>query len=506
MLIPIERGAREPVAKQIFQYLRRAIDAGRLRPGTKLEPIRVLARELGVNRETVAAAYHELEIVGLTESTVGRGTFVLARPGATGDGGGNAARRAPAELPFVPMFSRRSTALATAAAGRVDYGATADAVRLERLIPDASLVPQAEFRKALNRALIKSGASIYDYGDPRGHEKLRRVLVERFARSGIQCDADEVLVTAGSTQGFAIAATVLCDPGDAVVVESPTYPWACASLVSLGLRVLPVPVRDDGLDLDQLDAVLARGDVHLVYTMPTFHNPLGITTSLAHRKRLLEICGRHGVAVLEDDFEKDLRVRGRGAPPLRALDARGLVIYLGTFSKALFPAARVGWLVAPRRVADTALAVKRTIDITTSTLMQAGLAQFLAEGSYDRHLRRVVREMGARLAAAERALETHLPPGSRFTRPEGGYVLWVTLPEPIDSFALLAEARRAGVVYAPGQIFMPEEQRSSSLRLSVAQASAAQIERGIRTLGEVARAALQRAGRRTAARAAAVHV
>jgi GntR family transcriptional regulator/MocR family aminotransferase len=437
---------------------------------------------------------------GLAESTVGRGTFVLPRPGAAP---ANAAvsPSQPAERPFVPVFSRRSAAVAAVAAGRVEYTA-ANAVRLERLVPDASLIPHVEFRKALNRALLKSGASVYDYGDPRGYERLRRVLVERFAHSGIQCDADEVLITAGSTQGFAIVATLLCDPGDAVVVESPTYPWACASLVSLGLRIVPVPVRDDGLDLDRLDAVLARGDVRLIYTMPSFHNPLGITTSLAHRKRLLEIAGRYGVAVLEDDFEKDLRVRGRGAPPLRALDPHGRVIYLGTFSKALFPAARVGWLVAPRRVAETAVAVKRTIDITTSSLIQAGLAQFLAEGSYDRHLRRVVREMGLRLAAAGRALEAHLPAGSRFTRPEGGYVMWVTLPESIDSYALLAEARRAGVVYAPGQIFFPDEQRSSSLRLSVAQATPEEIERGIRALGEVAHAALPRAGRKSTARAA----
>lgn len=506
MLIPIERGTREPVAKQIFHYLQRAIKEGRLRAGTKLEPIRILARELGVNRETVAAAYHDLEILGLTESTVGRGTFVLPRSVL---GAPAAAGNAPTagERPFVPVFSRRSATLASVAAGRVDYGAPPGAVHLERLVPDASLIPQADFRKALNRALLKSGAAVYDYGDPRGHERLRRVLVERFARSGILCDADDVLITAGSTQGFAIVATVLCDPGDAVVVESPTYPWACAALASLGLRVVPVPTHDDGLDLEQLDGVLGRGDVRMVYTMPTFHNPLGITTSIAHRKQLLEIAARHGVAILEDDFEKDLRVRGRGAPPLRALDGQGLVIYLGTFSKALFPAARVGWVVAPRRVAEAAVAVKRTIDITTSTVMQSGLAQFLGEGSYDRHLRRVVREMATRLAAAERALDSHLPPGSRFTRPEGGYVLWVTLPEPIDSLALLAEARRAGVLYAPGQIFLPEERRSSSLRLSVAQAAPEEIERGIRTLGEVARAALPRGGRRSSSRAtAAVHV
>ncbi len=500
MLIPIERGAREPVSKQLAQYLRRAIEAGRMGVGTKLEPIRVLARELGVNRETVAAAYHELQVLGLIESTVGRGTFVMPQGSGAAPVGG--AGGAAESRPFEPVFSALSTAAASLAAVRVDYEAPAGAVHLERLLPDASLVPSADFRKALNRALVKGGPGLYEYGDPRGAERLRRALVERFTRSGIECDADDVVITAGSTQGFAIAARLFCDPGDAVVVESPTYPWACAALVSLGLRVAPVPVGEEGLDLDRFDAVLGRGGVRLVYTMPSFHNPRGVSTSLAHRQRLLEIAGRHGVPILEDDFEKDLRVRGRGAPPLRALDRRGLVLYLGTFSKALFPAARVGWLVAPRRIADAAVAVKRTMDITTSPLMQAGLAQFLRDGSYDRHLRRVVRQLGERLAAAERALRRHLPPGSQFTVPEGGYVIWVTLPAAIDTYALLAEAKRAGVVYAPGQIFLPEEQRSSALRLSLAQSNASEIERGIRILGEVARKALPRGGRRGAARAA----
>lgn len=503
MLIPIERGGPAPVTKQIVQHLRRAIEAGRLRSGTKLEPIRVLARELRVNRETVAAAYHELEALGLTESAVGRGTFVLPRAGIEG----SAATEGAAARPFEPIFSRQSAAATALGVSRIDYGAPPGAVRFERLVPDADLVPHNDFRKALNRALTRRGAAVYDYGDPRGDEQLRSVLAQRFARSGIECDAEDVIITAGSTQGFSIAARLFCDPGDAVAVESPTYPWACAALASLGLRAAPIPLADDGLDLSRLEATLARGEVRLIYTMPTFHNPCGLSTTVAHRRQLLEIAGRYGVPVLEDDYEKDLRVRGRGVPPLRALDRQGLVVYLGTFSKALFPAARVGWLVAPRRIAAAAAGVKRMMDITTSPLLQAGLAQFLCEGSYDRHLRRVVREVGTRLAAAERALNEHLPCGSRFMPPEGGYLFWITLPEAIDTYALLPAAKQAGVVYAPGQIFMPGEQRSSSLRLSVACTRAHEIERGVSILAQVVRAALSRKAERHSSRPpAAVHV
>jgi 2-aminoadipate transaminase len=505
VLIPIERRAREPISDQIVAYLRRAIEAGRLAAGARLEPIRVLAKELGVNRETVATAYRELETLGLTESTVGRGTFVLDRR-PTPDG---VDARGRAELrPFEPALARAGEAAAALPAARVDYSAAAGAVHFERLIPDASLYPHQEFRKTLGRALAKGGAALYDYGDPRGDLELRRALVERMARSGIEADPDDVLITAGATQGFAIATRLFCDAGDAVAIESPTYPWAFGTLTATGLRSLPVPLAADGLDLTRLDAALARGAARLLYTMPSFHNPTGLSTSLAHRRALLELVAKHGVPVLEDDFEKDLRVRGRAAPPLRALDRRGQVLYMGTFSKALFPAARVGWLFLPQSLGRAALLAKRSLDLTTSPLVQAGLALFLREGRYDRHLRRVVKELALRLEAAERALARALPEGSSIAPVEGGFLLWVTLPPGIDTGVLLADAKRAGVVYAPGELFHPDGRGQSSLRLSLAQTPLPEIERGVRALGEVVRAALP-AGRSRARRTRgpeAVHV
>jgi 2-aminoadipate transaminase len=487
MLIPIERRAREPVSAQIVAYLRRAIEAGRLAPGAKLEPIRVLAKELGLNRETVATAYRELEHLGLTESTVGRGTFVQDR-GPTPNGVESRARSA--ERAFEPVFARASEAARATAAARIDYSAPDGAVHFERLIPDASLFPHEEFRKTLQRALAKGGAGLYDYGDPRGDLNLRRALVERMARAGIEADPDDVLVTAGATQGFAIATRIFCDAGDAAIVESPTYPWAFGTLTAMGVRSVAVPLGADGMDLDRLDAALGRGGARLIYTMPSFHNPTGVSTSLAHRRRLLELAGKHGVPVLEDDFEKDLRVRGRGAPPLRALDRRGLVLYMGTFSKTLFPAARVGWLILPPSLGRSALLAKRSLDLTTSPLIQAGLALFLREGRYERHLRRVVKELARRLEAAERELARALPEGSSVAPVEGGFLLWVTLPAPIDTAALLADAKRAGVVYAPGELFHPDGRGSTCLRISVAHTPVPELERGIRVLGEVVRAAL----------------
>jgi GntR family transcriptional regulator/MocR family aminotransferase len=502
MIIPIERRAPRPVFRQIVDYLRQAIAAGRLPPGAKLEPIRLLAKELGVNRETVADAYRELEALGLTESGVGRGTFVLGQSEAAQDGGD---ARPAASRPFVPSLS--SGAQATLALPMIDYTADARAVRFERMVPDPSLYPVDEFRKALNHVLQRGGRGLLDYGDPRGHDGLRRLLVERLTASGIQADADEIVVTSGSTQALSLVARLFCDPGDAVVVEEPTYGGACAMFASLGIRTVAVPAGEQGMDLDALDSLLARGGARLVYTMPSFHNPTGVSTSLEHRRRLLEIVARRDVPILEDDFEKDMRVVGRPVPPLKALDRTGHVVYVGTFSKVLFPGIRVGWVLGGKRLIDAAVALKRATDLASSQVVQAAVAHFCRTGGYDRHVRRGARELKRRLDRATDVLASHLPEGSIFTRPEGGFLIWVTLPEAIDTLALLPDARRAGVVYSPGCIFYPDGRRSSSLRLSIGQTSAEDIERGVRILASVVRAALPaHRGRRNPRQAPSVHV
>jgi DNA-binding transcriptional MocR family regulator len=292
-----------------------------------------------------------------------------------------------------------------------------------------------------------------------------------------------------------------------VAVESPTYPGLLATLVSLGLRPVPVPLAAEGLDLDALDRVLTSGGIRLVCTMPTFQNPTGISTSLEHRRRFLAIVGRHGVPVLEDEFQRDLRFRGRDVPSLRALDRSGQVTYVSTFSKSLFPGPRVGWLVAAPAVAQAATALKRAMDLASSPLAQAAVACFCRSGGYDRHLRRTARELDARHARAGTALQRHLPRGSTVTRPDGGLAVWVTLPDPIDALALLPDAKRRGVVYSPGTLFFPDGRRSSSLRLVVGAAAPEQLERAARALGEAARATLPRLRARAApVERAGIHV
>ncbi len=483
MEIALERGAGNgalPVYQQIAAHIRAEIAGGRLAAGDRLPPIRELARTLGVNRDTVALAYDALSSEGAVEATVGRGTFVreaTAVPASRPD-------------PALPELSGLVNRLMAFERARPRYGTARDCVPLHALVPDPALYPVEEFRRALGRVLARDGAELLLYGGPQGHVGLREVVAGRLRDRGVAASAEEIVLCHGASQGIELALRLFAEPGDCIAVEEPTYTNVLASLMALGLRPVPVPMGGDGLDLDALDAVLARPEVKLLYTIPTFHNPMGITTSVAHRRALLAAAQRHAKPLIEDAYEMDLRFTGRPVPTLAALDRSGLVVQLFSFSKALFPGARVGSLFARGRAIEGLLALKTATDLGGSLLLQAALAELVEEGSFDRHLGRVRRALRARMAAAAEALERELPEGTRWTRPEGGYQIWVEVPARVDTRDLFADAVREGVLFAPGHQFLHDGRASNGLRLTLARADEGEIARGIAALGRALRARL----------------
>jgi 2-aminoadipate transaminase len=327
---------------------------------------------------------------------------------------------------------------------------------------------------------------------------LREVLAERLRAGAIDVDADGVVLCHGASQGIHLATRLFAEAGDAVALEEPTYNNVLAVMRGLGLRTVPVPMRDDGLDLDALEGILERPEVKLLYAIPTFHNPTGITTSLAHRRALLEIAARCGKPVLEDAYEMDLRLSGRAVPSLAALDTAGLVVHLFSFSKSLFPGARVGAISARGGVVEALLALKQATDLSDSMLLQAALAEFVADGSYDRHLRKLRRVLRGRRDALLQALAEEMPDGVRWTLPEGGYQVWVELPEGLDTDELLADAVGAGVLFAPGFQFNHDGRASRCLRLTFAMPDAEPLRRGAKILAGVVRERLASGPRRVA--------
>jgi GntR family transcriptional regulator/MocR family aminotransferase len=476
MRISLDRSAGDgrPIYQQIAEGIRGEVAAERLRPGERLPTIRELARRLGVNRDTVALAYEALAATGVVEASVGRGTFVA-------DGAG------PREVPRAegPALSRLAERLLELERARPRFGSANGAAPLHTLVPDPGLYPSEDFRRVLNRVLGEAGPDLLLYGEPQGHPRMREVLAARLAEAGIRVGADELVLCNGASQGISLAVRLFAGPEDVVALEEPTYQNALAAVAGLGLRTAPIPMREAGLDLAVLDRTLARPEVRVLYTIPSFHNPLGVTTALGHRRALLEIAARHGKPVIEDGYEQDLRFEGRPVPPLAALDAAGLVVHLHSFSKSLFPGVRVGAVVARGRLVDALLALKRATDLSDAMPLQAALAEFVASGAYDRHLGRLRRVLRARRDALCETLARELPRAPVFARPEGGTQLWVDLGGGIDTSDLLADAIGAGVLFAPGSQFYADGRPSSALRLAFAMADEAAIRRGVGALGRL---------------------
>jgi len=476
-VIQIDSSGEGPVYRRIAESIREHIAAGELGAGAKLPPIRTLASELGVNRDTVALAYERLAEEGLVESVVGRGTFVRAAFGIDST---------PARISLAAGVDR----LREFENARPRFGDASNLVAFHALIPDPAFYPVDDFRRAFNRAVAEGGAELFLYGEPQGHPALREALATRFRAAGIDARARDLVLCHGASQGISLALRLFAEPGDAVAVETPTYHNVLATLAGHGVQPVEVPMTGDGPDLQALDRVLARPEVKAFYTIPTFHNPMGTTTSVAARRALLEVAARFGKPVIEDAFEMDLRCSGRPVPSLAALDERGLVVHLFSFSKSLFPGARVGSILARGRALDGLVALKHATDLSDAAPLQAAMAEFLESGGYDRHLGRIRRELRQRHAALAEALAEHMPPGTTATSPEGGYQVWVELPFELDTRELLADAARAGVVFTPGSHFNAEGRASSCLRIVIAQTGVEQIREGVEALGRVVRAHL----------------
>lgn len=480
MRFPLQRDGNLPLYRQIEEHLRQAIQSGALPPGTRLPAVRRLAIDLGVNRLTVETAYARLEADGFVAGRVGSGTYVQPpwpRPAV-----------APEPPPLWPLWQRRLPE-----EHRGD-GLAAPAAPPEKALPssfisfsggrgDPTLFPVEEFRRVLQQMLRRDGSAALEYGDPRGYAPLRATIAHVLAGQGLTVGADDLLITAGSQQGLALTAQLLVRPGDVVLCESPTYAGALDLFRALRLRIVGVPMDEQGMQTAQLEPLLQQHHPRLIYTIPNFHNPTGICLSVARRRHLLELAERYNVPILEDDFVGDLRYEGHAIPALQAFDSAGRVIYVSTFSKMLMPGLRVGFLAARGPVLDCLAGLKRVSDLAASALNQRALEAYVTIGRYQAHLRRSVRLYRGRCHTMMQAAREFLPRSVRFTPPCGGLFLWLQWPGPITAADILPAARAEGVDFAPGVDFFPDRADGDHcMRLNFAMQPEARILEGLRRL------------------------
>jgi len=476
-----------PLYMQIKEHLQAKIERGTLPPKTRLPSTRSLAEELGVSRVTVVNAYAELAAEGWVQAHVGQGTFVSdpRRPVGNGPDG---------SLPWQTTLLRPpGVSASTMLADMLHLSQHPDLISFAMGAPATDLLPVRDFRRAINVVLRRDGAEALQYAEASGYGPLCTSIARYLQGQGIRARPQDVLITSGSQQGLNLAAHVLAEPGGCVVTESPTYLGALDVFESHGVRVIGVPMDDEGMRMDLLGEALARYHPRLIYTIPTFHNPTGATMSQRRRERLLDLAHQHNVYVLEDGVCSELGYEGASPPSLKALDRNGQVVYLNSFSKILLPGIRVGYMIVPTRLRERLATAKQSADLFTSSLMQRALVEYLAAGHLDSHLAQLRRIYKARRDVMLESLARHMPDDAHWNIPRGGLCVWVTLDSGISAVQLYLTAIGHGVAFAVGSVFFPAEGCGDDsgavhcLRLNFAAHSPERIEEGLRRLGKALR-------------------
>ncbi|SAL11700.1 GntR family transcriptional regulator [Caballeronia peredens] len=477
------RGAGTGTARRIYDMLRGQMADGTLPTGARLPSTRALAADLAVSRTTVTAVYEQLAAEGFVVTAAGRAARVASPPATPA--GLRARPASAARAPSLSAFGRRvaeiaAPSLPVAAKGRIDflYGAVA-----------ARDFPALIWRRAYQAELLRQHDSLY-YVAAEGDASLRRALQAYLRRArGLVCDAERILVVSGTQQAIDLCARLLLDPGDAFAFEDPGYLIARHSFEAAGGRLVPLSVDEHGLDTRSLPADRAA---RLVYATPSHQFPLGGVLPIGRRLELLEWAQRHDAWVIEDDYDGEFRYGQRPIDALQSIDSSGRVIYIGTFSKALSPHLRLGYMVLPAALVPVFRQAKRLSDRHAPVLEQRVLASLIESGAYERHVRRVRREYERRRTALLDAIAQWLPDRARVAGTAAGLhvVLWLPALSSRDEAALVAAANEKGVgVYPVSPLFAAQRRtappRSAGLILGYASLTVEEIRRGVGVLAAV---------------------
>jgi len=453
-----------------------SIRTGVLRPGDKLPSVRHTCASRGVSASTVFQAYYLLEARGLVQARERSGYFV--RTGL---------RRAPPEPEQASQPAGQS--IAVDVSERIfeilESSMARDVVPLGSAFPSPLLFPLQRLGQCLASSMraLDPWSTVDDLTP--GHASLRRQIALRYLAAGMPVSADDIVITNGALEALNLCLAAVTRAGDAVVVESPTFYAALQSLERMGLQAIEVPTHPrEGIDLGALEAAIVRHRPQACWLMTSFQNPLGSLMPEAKKKALVELITRHGLPLIEDDVYAELYFGDQRPLPAKVFDTEGLVLHCSSFSKSLAPGYRIGW-ATPGRFTRAVARHKLTSTLSASVPAQAALALYLERGGFDKHLRKLRTALAAQQAVFAQAVGHYFPVGTRATRPEGGYFLWVALPEGHDALYIHRQALAQGISVAPGPIFSASHAFSNCLRLNYGHAWNARTEQALATLGQI---------------------
>lgn len=355
-------------------------------------------------------------------------------------------------------------------------------------LPAPELFPTEQLKKVDDAVLTKEGREALQYGTTEGYNPLRKQIAARMKQAFmVDCDIDNITITSGSQQGLSMLAQIFINPGDVVLVESPTYLGALNAFKLCKPEFVEVPTDEKGIIPEELKKILEKyGDrVRMMYVIPEFQNPTGITWPLERRKAIMDIMNKHDIPIIEDDPYGELRYEGESMPTLKSMDTQGNVIFLGSFSKIFMPGLRIGWMVAAHDILEKAVMLKQTVDLQTSSFAQRQASYYIDMYDLDAHVKQIRALYGKRRTLMYDSMKKYFPEGVSFTYPEGGLFTWVTLPEGLDAKAMMPEVIEKKVAYVPGGAFYPNGGHANHFRLNYSNMPEDRIVEGIKRLADV---------------------
>ena len=459
------------IAQQLAEDIRRGV----YRPGERVPSVRKMSRQLSVSHATVLQAYANLEDQGMIRARPQSGFYVHQTPVLT------------APTPDIAQVERPKLVTRSSIINQV-----LSESRREGLIPLGAAVPHVDYLPV--RALHQQLAKVTRFHSPRafsymfspGYEPLRRQVAIRMRDAGVVVDSSEIVITHGCVDALQMSLRVLTKPGDLIAAESPTYYGLLQLADLLGLKVIEIPSDPDtGMSLEALQLAAGQWPIKALVLTARLSNPLGVSMPDHRQKQLLSLAARFDIQIVEDDIYGELMFDQGQYKALKSNDWDGRVIYCSSFSKTLSPGVRIGWVIAGRHQAE----IERLQTFSTHSacsVTQMGVAAYLENGGYDRHLRAIRQEYRKNLSAFQLAVQRYFPEGTQMTRPKGNFILWVSLPVRVNTQDLHVRALERGISIAPGLIFSNTEQFNHCIRLNCGLPWNNETERALRTLGQLA--------------------
>jgi DNA-binding transcriptional MocR family regulator len=471
----MKASGKVPLYEELAGKIAYLVETGTFRPGDRIPSVRELSRQRQVSINTVMEAYKLLEDRRILEARPQSGYYVCGRLPA---------------VPDDPVIMKPTISPTTISTGELALMVLRDTlnprlIQLGAAIPNPDLLPIDKLNRMLSSEARRYKSQSVSYAIPPGIEKLRTQVAKRALGAGCTLRPDEIVITAGCVEAVSLSLRVTCRPGDTVAIESPSYFNFLQLIQELGLRALEIPATPrEGMSIEALRYALEHNPVRACLVISNFTNPLGSLMPDSKKRELAELLAKHDIPLIEDDIYGDLPFANERPSVAKAYDRKGTILLCSSFSKTLAPGYRVGW-IAPGRFQPEIERLKVLANIATASPTQLAIAEFLANGGYDHHLRSLRRAYANQVALMGEAIGRHFPPGTRVTRPAGGSILWLELPEYVDAVELYGDALKEGITIAPGPIFSATGKYRNNIRLNAAFWSE-RIELAIKTLGTLA--------------------